>query len=206
MAEDRSLGMSRLARPFAHLNLRHNPFGELEHETFVALAVVDVAEFAKLLNRPSVALQFVGRHGRGKTTRLSVLHALFATAPYTQVYPDEPVPSFSAAPLHFVDSVDHLATTKRRRLFACADRIVVTTHVDLSAEFANAGFGVTTIRVEGVSRELLAEIVRRRIVHARRGPGPIPSVGNTEIDQLIANFGDDLRTIESVLYERFQSL
>lgn len=198
--------MRPLERPFAHLNLRHNPFGELDHATFVALAVVDIAEFASLLRKPRQALQFVGRHGRGKTTRLRVLHAEFADAPYRQIYPEDPPPTFAAAALHFVDSVDHLPPPARRQLFSCADSLAVTTHRDLSAAFAKAGFHCTTVAVAGLTAEWLTEVVQRRIAHARRGPGPLPAIERPEIDDLIAQFGDDLRTIESVLYERFQAM
>jgi hypothetical protein len=197
--------MSRLARPFAHLNLRHNPFGELDHQTFVDLAVVDIAEFATLLQKPKQALQFVGKHGRGKTTRLRVLHAQFATAPYVQIYPEDRPPAFAPASLHFVDSVDHLRPRVRRKLLTDADSVAVTTHIDLSAEFAKAGFRVRTVVVAGLTTELLSEIVHRRIEHARRGAGELPTVEADELEILIAQFGDDLRTIESVLYERFQA-
>lgn len=197
--------MSCLTRPFSHLNLRHNPFGELDHETFVALAVVDVEEFADFLREPGQAVQFVGRHGRGKTTRLRVLHAKFVEAPYVQVYQADPIPTFAAAPLHFVDSVNHLPAKLRRKLYCCSDRIAVTTHIDLSAEFASAGLQVKTAWIGGADREVLSEIILRRIEHARRGAGPVPVVAAEEINELIAAFGDDLRTIEAVLYERFQA-
>jgi hypothetical protein len=198
--------MSRLTRPFAQLNLRYNPFGELEHETLVELAVVDLAAFAELLRSPRQALQFVGDHGRGKTTRLRVLHAAYAASPYKQFYPQSPEPSFASAAQYFIDSIDYLSRRARRRLYAAADSFAATTHSDLSAEFANAGYTVTSVQVSGVDRQTLAEIIQRRIEHARRALGPLPAVEPAEIDALIARFGDDLRAIEEALYEHFQAL
>ena len=61
-----------------------------------------------------------------------------------------------------------------------------------------------SVEVGGASLELVSEIIRRRIEHARRGSGLLPTVEDDEILELIARFGDDIRGIESELYERFQ--
>jgi len=59
-----------IALPFAHLNLRRNPFGELDLSQRAALAVVDVDRFVRRLAQPGYAVQFTGDRGRGKTTHL----------------------------------------------------------------------------------------------------------------------------------------
>ena len=67
--------MPTLNLPFAHLNLRFNPFGEATPEERAKLAVVDIERFAQRLCAPGFAVQFIGEHGRGKSTHLLALHA-----------------------------------------------------------------------------------------------------------------------------------
>jgi len=191
--------------PFAHLNLRRNPFGELTPEERAELAVVDVDRFVDRLREPRFALQIVGDCGRGKTTHLLALWARFPRAPYVHVFEGEK-PDLPEAEVLFVDDVDQVPTRRRRRLFRRPGSLAMTTHRDLSEELRRAERAFETIDVAGVGEERLLQITERRIEWARRGPGAVPVVGPEGVRRLLERFGDDLRAIEFHLYERFQEM
>ena len=78
--------------PFAHLNLRFNPFEELTREERAVTAIVDLDELPELHSKDRVAVQFLGEHGRGKSTHLIALHKQFKDSLYTQIHiGDKPV-------------------------------------------------------------------------------------------------------------------
>lgn len=191
--------------PFAHLNLRFNPFGELEQQTRAELAVVSLEELPQQLQQRRVAVEFVGPHGHGKTTHLLALHALFAEAPYIKLHLDS-IPDIADAPLLFVDSIEHLPRRRRRRLYRRAETLALTTHDSLQAELQSAGYTVCTRIVDGTHVSTIAELIRRRIEHARRSPGPVPYIGTAGIGRLKTRFGSDIRAIEGYLYDIFQTL
>ena len=56
--------------PYACINLRRNPFGDLDLAERAELAIVDVASIIARLDNPRYAVQFVGDKGCGKTTHL----------------------------------------------------------------------------------------------------------------------------------------
>lgn len=186
--------------PFAHLNLRHNPFGEPERAERAALALVTVPR----LERGSV-VQFIGAEGRGKTTHLLALTRLHPDATY-EYLPEGArrfVTSVGSTPLLLLDEAQRLCRRERRRLFRSFPCLAVATHEDLSR---SAGVPVQTLRVGGIDVERLARILDRRLEWARRGPGPLPRFGCDACSRLIERFGDNLRAIEDYLYEVFQRL
>lgn len=190
---------------FADLNLRFNPFGELPAEERALLAVVEIDELAEALESPRTAVQFVAQHGRGKTTHLLALRARFPNAAYRKLEAGA-ANELPRAELLFVDSIDVLDPAARRRCYRSIGRLAFTTHQDLTAEVEEAGFDVKSRSVRAADASLLAEIFRRRIEHARRGPGPLPVVDRATIDDLQRKFGDDVRAMEESLYWKFQTL
>ena len=59
--------MTELA--YSRLNLRFNPFGELDLTERQRLACVDVSGLARFLERPKTVVQFLADHGRGSKNR-----------------------------------------------------------------------------------------------------------------------------------------
>ena len=192
---------------FEALNLRRNPFGELEARDRAALAVVEPAllERARELGRAGQALLFLGDCGRGKSTHLRALHSLYPGVPLTYVGPGER-PRIPAAPVVFVDEAQRLSHRRRARLFRRRASFVLGSHWDHGPELERAGLRVTTVRVGGVDAHRLEHIVARRIEAARRAPGPVPRVPRDTLEALTRQFGDDLRAIEDHLYGVFQAL
>jgi hypothetical protein len=190
--------------PFAHLNLRRNPFGELAVRERALLAVVDIATADAALNAGAV-VQVLGAHGRGKTTHLLALHARRRAAPFVRAS----VPQALELPpegVAFVDEMDFVGPAARRALWRRAAGLAVATHVDLSAEIRGAGRTLETLELRGLTSTRLACIVDRRIEAARRGPGPVPYVPPASIESLRRACGDDVRAAERRLYDVFQDL
>ena len=192
--------------PFAHLNLRCNPFGELEPSLRAELAVVEVAPWVRRLKRPGYAVQFVGDRGRGKTTHLLAIGRHFPDAVYVHVGEGERPRIPRGHPL-LIDEIQRLPPRRRRRVFRRRVSLAIGSHQDVRAELVAAGFDVETVDVGGlVDARRLREILSRRIEAARRRPGPIPQITSPTAHALIDRFGDDLRAIEWHLYDLFQNL
>lgn len=59
--------------PYRHLNLRRNPFGVPSTRDRAQLIVADVSQLADQMLQPKTAIQLMGNHGRGKSSRLFAL-------------------------------------------------------------------------------------------------------------------------------------
>lgn len=184
---------------YEHLNLRFNPFGELPPSERARVAVI-----RPLRMDGGEVLQVLGAAGRGKTTHLIAWHHATPGSVYEYV-PEgsdrvrtEPLPAF-----FFLDEAQRLNRRQLARLFANVPRLVVATHDDLS-RFTRRP--VRSIELHGIEPQKLARILSLRIEAARRNPGPLPTLTHASLSKLLLQFGDDLRAMESYLYDRFQSL
>jgi hypothetical protein len=204
-AVDTDTRPARMQLPFEHLNLRINPFGEIARSQRWKLAVVELGDVPEQLEEPRVAVQFVGKHGRGKTTHLLALYEHFKGAPYTKLFPGDK-PTFSRADLQFVDSIDLLSIQRRRAVYRTSKSIAFTTHCDLTRELQSAGYKIVTRKIGGADANLVRQVVDSRIEHARRHEGPVPVLPDSQITKLVERYGDDIRGIEWHLYEIFQQL
>jgi hypothetical protein len=192
--------------PFVHLNLRRNPFGELEPAQRAALAVVRVDRFVRRLKRPGYAVQFIGHQGRGKTTHLLAVRRHFPHAAYVQICEDQRPRIPHGHPL-LIDEIQRLPRWRRRRVYRRGVSLAVGTHEDASSELVRAGFEVDSVYpAELLDLQRLHQILNRRIEWARRRPGPLPRVKLRTARLLIDRFGDDVRAIELYLYDLFQDL
>ncbi len=195
-----------LSLPFAQLNLRRNPFGEIEPAEQAELAVVDVRRHVERLRRPGYAVQFLGERGRGKTTHLLAIRRHFPDAPYVHIGEGQRPRIPKGHPL-FVDEIQRFSLRRRRRLFRRPVSLVLGTHEDVRAELAAAGFDVETVMAAAsLDAATLCRIANRRIESARRAPGPVPQLGPTTARAMIRRFDDDVRSIHSCLYDLFQNL
>jgi hypothetical protein len=191
--------------PFAHLNLRWNPFGELDEQTRVKAAVVDTETLVRHLGQPGRAVQLLGRCGRGKTTTLLALTRRVPDALYVRAWADRPLEIRPCGVL-LLDEADTLSWWRRYRILRHSRCVALATHRDLTRSLRLAGLVPLTVRVGGVEEDRLHAMLNRRIACARRGAGPIPRIGRGAVRILIDRHGDDLRAMEIALYERFQAL
>lgn len=191
---------------FSHLNLRFNPFGELNRSQRAQVAVVNLDNLPRLLLEAGTAVQFVADHGRGKSTHLIALHAHLSQFPYTQIHHSDK-PQFTKQDVQFVDSIENLSRFRRSRLYKRSRSIALTTHRDLSDELIKAGYTVITRQISQQCPERLAAVLNRRILFAQRDPNsPVPLLTKATIKQFIHQHGTDIREMENQLYEIFQNL
>lgn len=185
--------------PFAHLNLRFNPFGEPAPEEREVLAIVDLPALG-----PEEVVQFLGEGGHGKTTHLLALRARDSRAIYEKLEEGQDLWRSRPSPAvpFLLDEAQRIRPRFRPRLFAKARTLALGTHEDLSAY---ADRPVRTVRLAGLTTApRLREIVDRRIEWARRGPGPVPVVSDMALRVLIERHGGDLRAIFGLLYDSLQ--
>jgi len=199
-----------LSLPYEHLNLRYNPFGEVDADRRASLAVADVAGIVRRLKRGRFAVQFLGDRGRGKTTHLLAIRASFPQAPYVHIAEGQHIRTLPRAangkPV-FIDELQRLPRRLRRTLMAGGSPLVLGTHRDFHRDLVRAGYEVQTVRpAQLLDTARLERIVRRRIEHARRSAGPVPTVRPETIANLLRRYGSDVRAIEDEMYERFQQL
>ncbi|MFT7638943.1 MAG: hypothetical protein ACI9G1_000668 [Pirellulaceae bacterium] len=192
--------------PFAHLNLRRNPFGELSPAERMDVAVSDVSEFVEALREPGFAVQFLGDQGRGKTTHLLSIWRHFRDSPYLRIGEGERPPIPIGDPL-LLDEVQRISRWTRRRVFRRNISLAIGSHEDHEAELRRAGKRVVTVEVAKLmAAPRLQAILQRRIDAVRRVEGPIPRIKKQTVESLIAQFGSDIRGMEGQLYEVFQQL
>lgn len=196
--------MGPSTRPYAHLNLTRNPFGEPAMAERAPLVVAEIAAAVERLRQPGFAIQFLGEAGRGKTSHLLAIRASFPGAPYVHVGEGERPRIPHGAPL-FLDETQRIPAWRRRFLFRRPVSFAIGTHEDHAQELRAAGLEVVTVEpARELTRTRLEAILTRRIEWARRGPGPLPRIPPRTVEALVARAGDDVRTMEHLLYEAFQ--
>ena len=192
--------------PFAHLNLRRNPFGEFSVEEWTRLADVEVEEFDEFLREPGSALQFVGEKGYGKTTHLLAIRSRFPDAAYVHIPEGERAEIPDGNP-QLIDEAQRLTRQQKRRAFRSSVPLVLGTHRDFARELARAGRRVRTVAVgDRMNSTLLTRILNSRIEWVRRDEGPVPGVRHRTAARLLERFGPDVRRIQYELYLVFQDM
>jgi hypothetical protein len=189
---------SSLRLPFAHLNLRFNPFGEPTFSDWAELALVDLPEL-----RPGDPVQFIGESGRGKTTHLLALQRQHPGTVYQRLHEGIDRCSLPSSGLFLLDEAQWLRPRLLRGLVNGPTAVAFGTHDDLSPA---AGRPLRTVRVDVIDAARLRAIIDRRIEWARRGSGRVPAVRDDTLCALIERHGSDVRAIIGNLYAAFQRM
>jgi hypothetical protein len=188
-----------VALPFAHLNLRINPFGELPREERGRAACVPELDCP-----PGSVIQVLGAAGRGKSTHLLGWHTQHPGSLYEYVGEGADTLVCRTLPaLCFIDEAQRLRRAELARLFERAERLVISSHDDLSRQTTRP---LRTLVLRGVTPARLERMLARRVELARPGPGAVPRFPPETVHALLDRFGDDLRELESHLYDIFQYL
>lgn len=187
-----------LRLPFAHLNLRFNPFGEPTAADWAELAVVDLPEL-----RPGDPVQLIGESGRGKTTHLLALRSRHPSAVYERLQEGMDRCTIPPNGVFLLDEAQRLRPRLVRQIAGSRASIAFGTHNDLQPI---AGRPMRTIAVDVVDAARLRRIVDRRMEWARRARGPVPFVSDRAIATLIARHGSDVRAMIGALYEAVQRM
>jgi hypothetical protein len=192
--------------PYAHLNLRRNPFGEFSADEQAALALVDIDPIIARMNEPGYAVQFVGEKGYGKTTHLLAIRSRLSGAGYVHIPEGERAPVPLGCPL-LIDEAQRLTQWQQFQVFRSNTPLVLGTHRDFQQKLRRAGRVVETIEVEQrTDTERLHQLLNARIEWVRRCDGQVPSITITTADSLRQQYAANIRGILHHLYTAFQNL
>lgn len=184
--------------PLSTMNLRRNPFGELTLGERRQLAVGEFESLARELQVRGTAVQLRGACGRGKSTHLHGLASVLPQALYSRVDHGGPVCSGG---IYLMDEADHFGPLRRWWYLRRAESVAVATHADMSPFLRRCGFRVVDVPVGQRSLARLRQIVEARLEWARLAEGPLPSPTDSQLSSLLDFHGDDLRAVESQLYD-----
>lgn len=197
-----------------HLTLKEkwafNPFaGVLENDLEkIIIAKFDVESMLKQIQQSeSIAIEFVGRQGRGKTSNLMYLQKQIPQYPIFLLNANtKAVKLFqNKSEIVFVDSIHHLSIFDRLKLFRTKKVIVYTTHWSRKLECILVGKKHQAIRFKGITKEVLRRILNKRLQFAAINKlKPKDKFTDQESYQLIQQFGDNYRGIINHLYEKYQ--
>ena len=193
--------------PWSWCNLRRNPFGELTRDERAQLAVVDADSIADQVSQNHSALQFIGDCGRGKTTRMLALAGRLPQSSYVYLPEDQPCPAIALGRPILIDEAQRLPRRVRRQVFASGLPLVLATHRDLSGPLRRSGYQVITQRIgDDNTAQHVAKLLNRRIEASCIDPQiAVPTLTLQDAQFLVAKFGDDVRSMESYLYDVVQS-
>lgn len=199
-------------RPFEHLNLRRNPFGDISDVVDpVELVVGPLDEWVEWVRTSGHMLSFFGPRGCGKSTRLrasyeKVAAETDATVRLVHVEDDGPI-EWPSADVLMVDEAQFVRRSEWRRLETEPPKSLAVASLERLPGIARR-FGLERRTVDGgiedVSR--LREAVAGRMDALRRDDGAIPTVTDGVCEWLVAEYGPDLRACVSHLYAVVQRL
>ncbi len=211
-------------RPFFFhhtLGFRRNPFGALEADEWIAVAILPDT-ISKLFSTHFTHLQLLGSMGAGKTTSLRKLADQFANAggpanqrvAYEYLAQGERVMKTDTAVLDILllDEAQRLNRRSRRRLLASAAqfnggglRLILSSHKDLTPYFVRRGLPLVTIDLD----ETLTLAHYERLLARRLAYFALPGAAHTTlspdaISWLYETFYPNMRDAEYFLYEVWQ--
>lgn len=201
-------GNSLVDLPYAAINLRFNPFGEMDRHHKVAVTVprCNLPGVLEFLTGERTAVQFTGRAGSGKSTHLLMLAERLEGFHYVYL-PEAQWRSVPPRQHLMVDEAQRLGRLQRHRLFQSARRIILGTHHDLAAKLESLGFSVQTICLDRPPDAAWLKLAfDKKISAAQRGSGKIPEMTLAVARDLIEEFGNNVRGMERRLYETLQKL
>ena len=193
--------------PFSQLNLRRNPFGELNVHERTVLAVVETRAALQHLTMSRSVVQIVGEKGYGKTTHLLALATHFASASYVHIPEGERIAIPKTGEPILIDEAQRLTLMQRLQVFRSNRRLILGTHKDFEKDLRRAARSVLTIAADQFTNESrIHTLLNARVQSARRTDGSIPTITMQTASRLFAQFGSDIRSIEHSLYHTFQQL
>ena len=187
-----------------------NPFAGILDEDLEKIIIPRfdvVAVVNQIQQSESLAIELVGKQGRGKTTHLLYLqkqvpqypiYLLNANYNASQIFQEE-------SEIVFVDSIHHLNIFDRLKLFKSKKVVIYTTHWSRKMECWLIGKKHHSIKFKGINIESLGAILNKRLQLAATKKLEInDKFTDQELNLLIKQFGDNYRGIINHLYEKYQ--
>lgn len=190
-------------------NFKYNPFSGILEDDIEAILVPqfngsDIIN--KINNSESLAIEFIGRQGRGKTAHLMFLHKKMEDYPLFLL--DEKTEATellnNKANIIFIDSIHHLSFSDRVKIFKAKKTVIYTTHWSRKMTCLLANKNKHTIRFKGINEKTLYKILNKRLRLASYGDFEKNTISTNEVKELINTFGDNYRAILNHLYEKYQ--
>jgi energy-coupling factor transporter ATP-binding protein EcfA2 len=183
-----------------------NPFsGIFDNELAVLIVPKYDVEYIKLILKTkhnNVAIELLGKEGRGKTTHLKY---------YKQQLKDYPLFELSAenrsiqqiinhpSECVMIDSIHHLSFRERIQLFKAKKVIIYTTHHTRYFACKIAKKPLKQLIFKNIDNKILQEIVNKRLAFFENKQ----LLNNIEINALINKYGDNYRFIINNLYTKY---
>ena len=188
---------------------KFNPFSGVLEEDLKAILVPKFNTailISKIQHSDSLAIEFLGKQGRGKTTHLMFLHKELKEYPIFLLKKGSTVSEIlnHSSKVVFVDSIHHLNFKERLQLFKTKEKIVYTTHWSrrFSCRIAKKKF--YSIYFQEITIALLKEILNKRLVFASVTVLGVDEMFTDEkAAALIYKFGDNYRGIINHLYKYY---
>lgn len=189
----------------------YNPFsGVLEEDLEkILVPVFDVTDIShEIRHADSLAIEFIGRQGRGKTTHLRCLHKSMSDYPIFLLNTNSSCISdiiSHESDVVFVDSIHHLSISDRVQLFRSKRVVIFTTHWSRKLICLYARKKHLPIRFKGISIDDLRYVLSKRLQLASKNKIDVNDVfTEKDLKALIRKYGDNYRGIINHLYEQYQ--
>ncbi len=190
-------------------NFKYNPFSGVLDEDIEETLVprFDVAEMIKIVKQSdSLAIEFIGKQGRGKTSHLVFLQNQLEEYPMFLLNKNASIDKIlnHESDVVFVDSIHHLSFLNRVKIFKMKRIVIYTTHWTRVLDCFLIRRKMYKIRFRGINAEILLELINRRFQIASFSGLEKSEMSYDEAEQLINQFGDNYRGIINHLYEIYQ--
>ncbi|WP_299682935.1 hypothetical protein [uncultured Dokdonia sp.] len=188
-----------------------NPFAGVLEEDLEQI-IVPVFDIDAISNQiectDSLAIEFIGKQGRGKTTHLRYLQKQLNSYPIfllTKTTANLSNILEHDADVVFVDSIHHLSVFERLQLFKAKRVVIYTTHWSRKYTCVLINKKYYSIPFKGITVAVLRSIIDKRLRLASNNSIHIDDVFvNNDLQLLIKKFGDSYRGILNYLYEQYQ--
>lgn len=212
--------MSDLERQFFpawHLGYRCNPFRALTRVEWRDLAVLPTELLAQPYSLPNLT-QLLGEEGRGKTSILLALEREIKQCGSSVAYEYLPpgaqryTQDLNGLQVFLLDEAQRLS---RRSLNSLLEKIstssnprlklIISSHIDLSAHYEQHGISAETLSLAEPSSEWVRSLIELRLCYFERPGHPGVRLAPNAKRTLISYCGSDLRLLEKLLYEAYQT-
>lgn len=183
-----------------------NPFSGIFDKDIPYLIVpqynIDTIKKILATNNHNVAIELLGKQGRGKTTHLKYYHQKFETHPIfelTKEYHNIKDIINHSSDFVFIDSIHHLSFLERLQLFKSKKTVIYTSHWNryISAKMVQKPLHV--LKFKAINSKILEEITNKRLSFYKN----TNSLTKQDINWLIKTYGDNYRSIINHLYTQY---
>lgn len=202
--------------PIWKLGYRSNPFRALTLDEWRQIAILP-KEIKQLIESPPPLTQLLGDKGTGKTSTLLALQSAFMFRSIPASYEYIPIgqadfdTNLSETRIFLLDEAQRLSSHSRNRLFSsyvAADspiHLFLSTHEDLSSSAASFDVPIWTINLKCEDREFVESVIEHRLQFFQNAGQQGVRPSQEALDHAITTCSSDLRKLESLLYEAYQT-